>query len=142
MRVVIDASVAMKWILRDAVREAQTGAALSLLRCIQAGSDEAIQPPHWLAEVAAVLARLRPEIAESTVDLLDALELPVAADPAIYRRAVRLAVELDHHLFDTLYHAVALERDAVFVTSDDGYRRKASHLGAVADLAAWAVSTG
>jgi len=87
-------------------------------------------------------ARLRPEIAESTLDLLDAIELPVAADPAIYRRAIRLAGELGHHLFDTLYHAVALEREALLVTADAQYRRKALHLGAVVGLAGWRAPAG
>jgi hypothetical protein len=35
-----------------------------------------------------------------------------------------ILIETDHHLFDTLYHAVALEHgDAVLVTADDRYRR-------------------
>jgi predicted nucleic acid-binding protein len=137
VRVVLDASVVVKWVLPDSAREGQTDHALALLREVQAGSVDLIQPPHWLAEVAAVLARLRPETAESTLELLDALELPVAADIAIYRRAARLAAELDHHLFDTLYHAVALERAALLITADDQYRRKALHLGAVVGLARW-----
>ncbi|HVT58652.1 MAG TPA: type II toxin-antitoxin system VapC family toxin [Thermoanaerobaculia bacterium] len=142
MKVVVDASVVVKWILPDFEREGQADHALALLRGVQAGSVEPIQPPHWLAEVAAVLARLRPETAELTLDLLDALELPVAAEIAIYRRAARLAVELGHHLFDTLYHAVALERGALLITADDHYRRKALHLGAVANLAAWSEPAG
>ena len=137
MRVVVDASVIVKWILPDSMREGQTGDAIALLRAIRAGRVEAIQPPHWLAEVAAVLVRLRPEIAEPALDLLDALELPVAADVPIYRRAARLANELGHHLFDTLYHAVALEREALLVTADAHYRRKAQRLGAIVALAAW-----
>jgi predicted nucleic acid-binding protein len=84
VRFVVDASVIVKRILPDSMREGQTGDAIALLRAIRAGRVEAIQPPHWLAEVAAVLVRLRPEIAESALDLLDALELPVAADIAIY----------------------------------------------------------
>jgi predicted nucleic acid-binding protein len=141
VRVVVDASVVVKWILPDAEREAPTAKALALLQAIQAGDVEPLQPPHWLAEVAAVLARLRPEISKSTLDLLDALELPVAADLAIYRRAARLAVELGHHLFDTLYHAVALERDALLITADSRYQRKALRLGSIVGLAGWSGST-
>lgn len=137
MRVVVDASVIVKWILPGVEREAQAGEALALLRAIRSNQVQVVQPPHWLVEVAAVLVRLRPEIAEPALDLLDALELPLAADIAIYRRAARLAAELRHHLFDTLYHAVALEREALLVTADDHYRRKAQRLGAVVGLAAW-----
>jgi hypothetical protein len=53
------------------------------------------QPPHWLAEVAAVIARLRPEIADQAIDLLDALELAVEADAQIYKRASRIATQLN-----------------------------------------------
>jgi predicted nucleic acid-binding protein len=140
VRVVVDASVVVKWVLPESAREGQIDHALALLRGVKAGSVDPIQPPHWLAEVAAVLARLRPELAESALDVLDPLELPVAADIAMYRRAARLAAELDHHLFDTLYHAVALERAALLITADDQYRRKALHLGAVAGLAQWSES--
>jgi predicted nucleic acid-binding protein len=140
VRVVVDASVIVKWILPDAEREAQTDEALALLQGVRTGSVQPVQPPHWLAEVAAVLARLRPEIAAATLDLLDALELPMAADIAIYRRAARLAAELGHHLFDTLYHAVALECSAVLITADAHYFRKAAHLGSVVDLGAWSES--
>ncbi len=132
----------MKWALPDVERESDIPQALRLLAGIRAGSLEPIQPPHWLAEVAAVVTRLRPEIAEPTLDLLDALELPVAEDVAIYRRAIRLAAALDHHLFDTLYHAVALERDALLVSADDRYLRKARQLGAIADLTDWSEGGG
>jgi predicted nucleic acid-binding protein len=138
LRIVVDASVAVKWVLPDSEGEDDMPRALRLLGEIQAGRVEPIQPPHWLAEVAAVVTRLRPEVAEATLDLLDALELPVVADVAIYRRASRLAAALGHHLFDTLYHAVALERDAVLISADGRYVRKARPLGAIADLASWA----
>jgi hypothetical protein len=38
--------------------------------------------------------------------------------PTIIRRAISLAIETKHHLFDTPYHAVALEHeDALLVTA-------------------------
>jgi hypothetical protein len=44
----------------------------------------------------------------------------------------------NHHLFDTLYHAVALEHeDALLVTADDRYYRKAEHYGTIAVLRDW-----
>jgi predicted nucleic acid-binding protein len=98
---------------------------------------EPIQPPHWLAEVAAVVTRLRPEIAEAALDLLDAMEFPVAGDLAVYRRAIQIAADLRHHLFDTLYHAVALEHDATLISADGPYLRKARHLGATLALESW-----
>ena len=72
--------------------------------------------------------------AEADVDALCLLEWPVADDVAVYRRAARIAAELRHHLFDTLYHAVALEAGATLVTADRVYWRKARHIGQVALL--------
>jgi hypothetical protein len=43
---------------------------------------------------------------------------------------MQLSHQLGHHLFDTLYHAVALETEgAALVTADDAYRHKALQLG-------------
>jgi predicted nucleic acid-binding protein len=46
-----------------------------------------------------------------------------------------MAMRLSHHLFDTLYHAVALEEGAMLVTADDAYLMKAKSLGGIVSLA-------
>jgi predicted nucleic acid-binding protein len=70
--------------------------------------------------------------------MLSAMQFPTSDDPAVLLRATALAIETDHHLFDTLYHAVALEHDdAVLVTADDRYRRKAERYGMIVALADW-----
>lgn len=138
MKLVVDASVAVKWFLPDASREPDADRAAELLRAIGDGRVELLQPPHWLAEVAAVIARLRPGIAAEAIDLLDTMELATAEDAELYKRASRLAQELDQHLFDTLYHALALQNDALLVTADDRYLRKAGRLGNIVALDAWA----
>jgi predicted nucleic acid-binding protein len=84
-----------------------------------------------------VIARRRPDGADAALDLLDALELPVDDRFEILERAVRLAVQLPHHLFDTLYHAVALEHDALLVTADGGYQSKARGFGNITHLSQW-----
>ena len=71
------------------------------------------------------------------IDLLDSMELATAADAGLYKRASHLAQELDQHLFDTLYHALALENDALLVTADDRYLRKAARLGKIVTLDHW-----
>lgn len=137
MRVTVDASVAVKWLLRDPEREPGVERALALLGGIGSGAVEVVQPPHWLAEVAAVLVRLAPERAAEALGFLDALELPVAGDLAVYRRAAALAHRLDHHLFDTLYHAVALEHRTILITADDRYGDKAEPEGRLIRLKSW-----
>lgn len=129
-RFVIDASVAVKWFLPDAADEADVPAAVGLL--LQLGAEDVafVQPAHWKAEVAAVLARRAPETATLCIEDLNLLAgIDILDSAPIYRRAVDLARRLQHHLFDTLYHAVALEADAPMVTADRRYYDKARHLG-------------
>jgi predicted nucleic acid-binding protein len=134
-RIVVDASVVIKWLLPDRADQADSERALALLSGIQEGTLEAIQPPHWLAEVAAVLARLTPNTVDDDISDLYAMQLPVLDTPGIYLTACELARSLGHHLFDTLYHAVALEMEgALLVTADERYYRKASARGSIALL--------
>ena len=88
--------------------------------------------------MAAVAAHLTPQTAVRDVEMLAALEFPTTDDPNVMRRATNLAVETNHHLFDTLYHAVALENeDALLVTADDRYYMKAERYGTIAALRDW-----
>ena len=142
MIAVIDASVIVKWFFPDPVREPDSDHALGVLEAIRKGEVEPLQPPHWLAEVAAMIARLEPEITGQAIDLLDAMEFRVRDDAAIYKRAAVLAAELNQHLFDTLYHAVALEHDAILISADRRYFNKAGQLGRIAYLPHWEARQG
>lgn len=133
----MDASVVVKWLLPDPAAEEGVDDAVAVLQEIRDGKLDSIQPPHWLAEVAAVITRLHPEIARPSIELLHAMDIPVEADLATYMRSVALGAELSHHIFDTLYHAVALEREATLISADDHYCRKALHLGSLTPLKAF-----
>ena len=110
---------------------------LFVLQSVRAGNVELLQPPHWLAEVAEVIARLEPDLADEAMDVLDAMELPVAVDVAVYKRATSLSAALRQHVFDTLYHAVALEYGAELISADRRYCRVAKHFGRITYLANW-----
>lgn len=139
MSVVLDASVVIKWLLQDPQNEPGTEQATRLMKAVAQGAESVVQPPHWLAEVAAVLARSSPGTAAEDVMMLRAMDFPVADDPGIWRHACHLAVDLKQHLFDTLYHAVALDMPgAVLVTADIRYFRAARTAGSVVSLADWA----
>lgn len=143
MKCVLDASVIVKWLLRDPVREPGSDEAVALMQAVAAGEVEVVQPPHWLAEVAAVMARLSPATLEDDLADLCALEFEIADSLAIYRRAGRLAVELNQHVFDTLYHAVALETGRCpLITADQRYLRQAAPKGGIMDLADWHQAAG
>ena len=57
---------------------------------------------------------------------------PGVGRPEVYLDACELARSLNYHVFDTLYHAVALTLpDTVLVTADTRYERKARRRGAI-----------
>lgn len=136
MRYVVDASVALKWFFQTAPDEDHLDRAMNLLCASRERGIEFIQPPHFIAEVAAVLARKKPETAEADLRDLLALDFRIVADSLIYQCACELAITLNHHVFDTLYHAVALQtRDAILITADQRYVDKAHAIGRVMRLA-------
>jgi predicted nucleic acid-binding protein len=88
-----------------------------------------------------VLARLSPQTAVEDVLMLRALEIPTTDEAEVLRRACTLAIDIGQHLFDTLYHAVALEtEDAVLITADERYWRSAQAAGRVVPLREWVSS--
>lgn len=131
---VIDASVALKWI----VEEANSELALEVLRRSAGGpgtGDSLIAPEFVLIEIANVLRRKvgAGEIAEGQAheamrsvpslfhDLVGAAELS--------EQALRIAIELNHPALDCSYLACALAADAVLVTADEKFIAKCSRGG-------------
>jgi predicted nucleic acid-binding protein len=132
IEVVLDASVLVKWAFPDRAGEAHVERALQILHAVHAGRLSVVEPPHWLTEVAAVATRLAPDRAPEVVALMHAMEFPVLDELDVYLEATRLSAECGQHVFDTLYHAVALRRrGASLVTADEGYYRSARRAGRV-----------
>ena len=133
MKLVIDASVSLKWFRVWSAMETDSGRAAAILAAIAKGEATALQPPHWKAEVLAVMARKEP--AEELTKLFNSFYLPchigIVDDANIYKKAAQLSVQLKHHLFDTMYHAAALLSDATLITADDAYFAKAYRLGKI-----------
>ncbi|MFN0161994.1 MAG: type II toxin-antitoxin system VapC family toxin [Burkholderiales bacterium] len=135
MRLVVDASVAVKWFLNATPGEDDADEALAILAGAVAGAHALFQPPHFVAEVAAVLSRLKPDQAPTDVADLQLVGFERCESPAIYASALRLAVRHGQHVFDTLYHAVALlTPDALLVTADRRYFAKAGGEGRIVML--------
>jgi len=137
---VVDASVIAKWVFPDKINENHLSQALNLLRAIKYGVVKIRQPSHWLAEIAAVVVRLQPKMAVEAIDVLNAMDFPVINELEVYHIACQLSESLKHHLFDTLYHAVALySKDTQLITADDSYYRKAAKIGAISRLADFSI---
>ncbi len=130
MRVTLDASVLIKWYIARP-NEQDTEQALAVLDGIENSDITLIQPPHALAEVAAVLARETPDHAAANLQELSRIFAvgSIHQSMAAYQSAIGLSRTLNHHLFDTLYHAVALEENATLITADRRYYDKAKEAG-------------
>lgn len=130
--VVVDASVIVKWLFPSQTNEPDAEKALQLFAEIEAERYSVVQPPHWLAEVAAVAVRIDPSTARQKVAAFLELNFATIASIETYSMACALSSRLEHHLFDTLYHAVALVvDDSLLITADERYYQKAKTIGCI-----------
>jgi len=136
VNLVVDASVALKWFFRGRDDESDMNPALAILSAIDAGDATVLQPPHFLVEVAAVLVREKPDTALDDPADLQLVDWHTVTDPAVYTIGIKLARDLEHHLFDTLYHAPAIhEPDTTLITAEDRYYTRAWNQGRIRRLA-------
>jgi predicted nucleic acid-binding protein len=115
--VVVDASVALKWVLDEPGSES----ADALLE------EELIAPALWLLEAANALwwRSQRGEITpdEATERLTELLNAPVATTTieGDLLTAAELASRLDHPVYDCLYLAMAIRENTYVVTADSRF---------------------
>jgi predicted nucleic acid-binding protein len=118
---VIDASVAVKWV----IDESGTPEAL-LLR----GQGRLIAPELLVAECANVLWKKvqRKELSQDeallAARLLQSAEIELMPTRSLLEAATRLSIDLGHPAYDCLYLALAVESDCCFVTADESFVRK------------------
>jgi|SRR5262249_7430317 len=118
---VIDASIAIKWV----VEERGTEAALSLRR-----TGRLIAPDLLIAECANVLWKkarrheLTVEQALYAANLLQHAELELLPTRSLLADAAAIAINLDHPAYDCVYIALAAANDCRFVTADEALVRK------------------
>jgi predicted nucleic acid-binding protein len=127
----LDASVLLKWFLQTP-DERDLPQAATILVGLRQGNLALVQPPHTLLEVAAVLVRARPDtIASDLAEIGAVLDDATIETGRVLSRALQLSAALGHPLFDTLYHAAALETGATLITADRRYHNKAAPLGQI-----------
>jgi predicted nucleic acid-binding protein len=137
MQLVLDASVCLKWFLSEHANEPDSGIAFELLERVRDTRVHLLQPPIWHCEVASVLARILPRQAQEMTGELLRLRADFDDSPSTLMRATALSSQLDHHLFDTIYHAIAIQHRITLITADAHYYRKAQALGHIALLGQW-----
>lgn len=125
--IVVDASIAFLWFANEpdrwgAARLLETESAL-------------LSPDLMAAEVTnAWWKKLRRremdrvDVEQAIVNLL-ALGIEWVASAHLVRSAARLAVELDHSVYDCLYLSVAASHSAPLATADERLRRAAERAG-------------
>lgn len=129
---VLDASVILKWIFPDNDDEEDVESALCLLDLVREKQCDLYQPIHWLVEVGAVITRLSPNKSADAINLLFAMQINTRNGLGVYELANHLAVKHQHHMFDTLYHSVALcTKGATLITADKKYFKKVKDEGAI-----------
>jgi predicted nucleic acid-binding protein len=120
-RFVVDASIAVKWV----VTEDGTPAAVELLR--QAKLDA---PELLVAECANILwkkvrrSELRKDEALLAAQLLQRANIELHPMRSLLEPAARIAVEIDHPAYDCVYLALAVSENWRFVTADETLLRK------------------
>ena len=129
MTVVVDASVALKWVLEE------EGAAEA--RAV-AASEIMVAPDLWLIECSNVLAMKvrRGQItavgSSQALDVLVSAPVRIMPTRGVIALAHGLALELNKSAYDCLYLAVAVSERATMVTADAAFFRAASAVAAYA----------
>lgn len=119
---VVDASVAFKWLIPDAAEE-DVPAAKALLVDHMEGRVEIAAPALLYYEVANILlfGRSRPRVEEAAEALSDLFFIPLvvaAPTPDVAEAALRLATQLGLSYYDASYVALAEALDCVLITAD------------------------
>ena len=123
MTLVVDASVAVKWVL------AEDGAARA--SALRNEPEELIAPTLIVAEIGSAI---RKRVLAKEMTPADSLRgLDIAAGlidrfitlPDLSAQALALSIELKHPIYDCFYLALSKSTGSVLVTADDGLVTKA-----------------
>jgi predicted nucleic acid-binding protein len=121
MTLVVDASVAVKWL----VREKDTEAARKLLR-----APEPLIAPDWVVVEAASTfwkkvkrSELLAIHAERHLENLPEFFMDLHPAAEIVHNAFQLSIRLRHSPYDCLYLALALREDTELVTADEEFHQ-------------------
>lgn len=130
LRMVLDASVILKWFLDD---ENEQKEAFALREKLESEDYEVLVPSHCMTELCNTLCRKNPSNALDVFSVLKILEfkdclltLPLAS---IAFRLTRKYPKIS--FYDAFYHAIALQNKIPFVTADKKYYETVKKEGAI-----------
>ena len=136
MTFVLDASVALSWLLRDADAQ-EASYAFAVLKALRARGVAASVPMTWGLEIANVLARAERKDqvteaqSESFLEMLQATQ--IEADSATFTQALTDTLQLARRYrlssYDASYLELALRAALPLATLDDDLRRAAQKAG-------------
>ncbi len=123
MTLIVDASVALKWVLQEDGSEP----ARALLTAEPLAAPDLL----WIecASVLAVKVRrglMAPEAARVSLGALQSTPVRIVPSGPHIAEAHRMAVDLSHSAYDCLYLALALDERAVLVTADTRFAAAAT----------------
>lgn len=136
-RVVLDSGVCMKWLLGKNQKTRTHKIAANLFNGVRRKELSLLEPPIWRAEIVAKMSRISPIRIDALIKRLTTIEARTDNSEECLRKAADLSIQLDHDLFDTLYHAVALNHSIDLITANVRYYRKACGLGNIILLRNW-----
>ena len=119
-RFVIDASVAIKWVVSEP----------GSVEAIRLASAELMAPELICAECANILwkkarrGELTAAAAQAAATVLEQSGIELRTMQSAIGVAVRTAISLDHPAYDSLYLALAAAEGCPFVTADENLVRK------------------
>jgi predicted nucleic acid-binding protein len=136
---VLDTRAGVMWFLHLRKSKADRKAALDIYENARLRRITLIEPALWQTDIAATLTRLQPKDATKLIARLTRIDAKIDDEYDVLRRAARLSIRLNHRLFDTIYHAVALKHSITLITANAPYYCKARHLGNIMLLRDWPV---
>ena len=121
--VVLDASVAAKWLVW--AQEPLEVEALGLMELRNQGQFEFVVPDLFWPEIGSILCkaiqrnRCTEETASQSIQELRNYDLPTAASEPLLESAFAIARRYGRSFYDSIYLALAVSRQATFVTADE-----------------------
>lgn len=111
--------------------------AMELLHQVRTKQVHVVQPAIWRPHVTALLLRKRGVDPHAIVESLSTIESRDLNGANVLHLGTDVALKLRAELFDTLYHALAIDKGIELVTANAGYAERAGHLGHIRLLSDW-----